>query len=260
MCSSDLGKSMLVNAILGRERVLVSNIPGTTRDAIDTPFEFDDQPMTLIDTAGVRRAGKVEHGAIEQYSVMRSLRAIQRCQVAVLVIDASEGITAQDTHVAGYVQEAYRGMVIAVNKWDLSKDLELTREELQQEIASRVKFVPGAPLVFTSAKNRAGIPQLLRAVQQVQEAREVRVSTGELNRLMQNAVMDHPPHTVKGRLFRIFYATQAATSPPTFVFFVNDEKLLHFSYRRYLENCLRRAFGYDGTPINLQFRSRGDNA
>lgn len=256
----NVGKSMLVNAVLGRERVLVSEVPGTTRDAIDTTFEFNDAPMTLIDTAGVRRAGKVEHGAAEQYSVMRSLRAIQRCQVAILVIDASEGVTAQDTHVAGYVQEAYKGMVIAVNKWDLAKDLELVREKLQGEVASRVKFVPGAPLVFTSAKNRSGIPQLLRAVVQVHLAREVRCNTSELNRIIQNAVADHPPASIKGRTFRVLYATQAGTSPPTFVFFVNDDKLLHFSYRRYLENALRRVYGFQGTAINMQFRSRGESA
>ncbi len=256
----NVGKSMLVNAILGAERVLVSPVAGTTRDAIDTTFDYQDQPITLIDTAGVRRSGKVEHGAVEQFSVLRSLRAIQRCQIAVLVVDATEGITAQDTHVAGYVQDAYKGLVIAVNKWDLSKSLELVREEFQKEIASRVKFVPDAPLVFVSAKNKSGMKNLLQAVMKVHLTREVRIGTGELNRLIQNALAQHPPRTVKGQTFKVLYCTQAATSPPTFVLFVNDEKLLHFSYRRYLENCLRRALGFQGTPINLQFRSRKEEA
>ncbi|MSQ09842.1 MAG: ribosome biogenesis GTPase Der [Dehalococcoidia bacterium] len=251
----NVGKSSLVNAILGEERVLVSPIPGTTRDAIDSSFDFEGTPMTLIDTAGVRRAGKVEQG-IEKFSVMRSIRAVQRSQVAILVIDGAEGVTAQDAHVGGYIQEALKGLVIAVNKWDLSKEMELEREKLQMELAGRVKFVPGAPIVFTSAKNRAGIGNLLRAVMQVHLNREIRINTGDLNRLMQRAIYDHPPAAIKGRTLKHFYVTQAATSPPTFVFFVNDDKLIHFSYRRYLENTLRRAYGFEGTTINMQFRSR----
>lgn len=253
----NVGKSSLVNAILGEERVLVSPTPGTTRDAVDSAFEFEGTPMTLIDTAGVRRAGKVAQG-VEKYSVMRALRAVQRCQVAVLVVDAAEGVTAQDAHVAGYIQEALKGLVIAVNKWDLAKELELDRERLRQQLAGRVKFVPGAPVVFVSAKHRSGIRNLLRAIMKVHLARQTRVATSDLNRLLQQAMVDHPPAPVKGRTFKLLYATQVATSPPSFVFFVNDDKLLHFSYRRYLENTLRRAYGFEGTTINLQFRPRAE--
>lgn len=253
----NVGKSMLVNAILRQERVLVSAVPGTTRDSIDTQFRYNETDMTLIDTAGVRRSGRIEVG-VEKYSVMRAMRAIQRADVAVLVIDADEGITSQDTHVAGYVHEAYKGMVAAVNKWDLAKEASADRGEFALEVAQRLKFWPDAPAVFTSAKLRQGISQLLNAVMTVHKNRLQRVTTAEVNQCIQRALQAHPPPTVKGRRLKILYVTQADVAPPTFVFFVNDASLIHFTYQRYLENRLREAFGFQGTPIRMTFKSRNE--
>lgn len=255
----NVGKSMLVNAVLGRERVLVSPIPGTTRDAVDTPLTFRDAPMTLIDTAGIRRSGRVEVG-VEKYSVMRALRAVGRADVAVLVLDATEGPTAQDAHVAGYVREAYKGLVIAVNKWDLSRELELERGDVDLQVRSRFKFFPDVPVRFVSAKLGQGIDGMLEAVLQVQAARELRAPTGTVNQVVRRAVDAHPPSAQRGRPLKVFYATQADISPPTFVFFVNDPALLHFSYQRYLENRLREAFGFEGTALRLVFKTRGEEA
>lgn len=255
----NVGKSLLVNAILGRERVLVSPIPGTTRDAVDTPFTFRDSPLTLIDTAGIRRSGRVEVG-VEKYSVMRALRAIGRADIAVLVLDAIEGPTAQDAHVAGYVREAYKGLVIAVNKWDLSRELELDRSEVDLQVQSRFKFFPDVPIRFVSAKLGQGIDGLLEAVLKVQAARGLRVPTGTVNQVIRRAVDAHPPAAQRGRPLKVLYATQADVSPPTFVFFVNDPALLHFSYQRYLENRLREAFGFQGTALRLVFKTRGEEA
>ena len=255
----NVGKSMLVNAVLGRERVLVSPIPGTTRDAVDSPFTFRDSPLTLIDTAGIRRSGRVEVG-VEKYSVMRALRAIGRADIAVLTLDAVEGPTAQDAHVAGYVREAYKGLVVAVNKWDLSRELELDRNEVDLQVRSRFKFFPDVPVRFVSAKLGQGIDGLLESVLEVQAARELRVPTGRVNQVVRRAVDAHPPAAHRGRQLKVLYATQADISPPTFVFFVNDPALLHFSYQRYLENRLREAFGFEGTALRLVFKTRGEEA
>ncbi|MBI2887615.1 MAG: ribosome biogenesis GTPase Der [Chloroflexi bacterium] len=251
----NVGKSMLVNAILGQERVLVSATPGTTRDATDTSFTYQNKVMTLIDTAGVRRSGRVEQG-IEHYSVLRALRAIQRADVAVLLFDATEGVTAQDAHVGGYVQEAFKGLVLAVNKWDMAEALGLQREQMARVVAARLKFVPGAPLVFVSALQRQGIGTLLDETLRVQAARQQRVPTAAVNQCVQRAVQSHPPSAVRGRQFKILYVTQTEAAPPTFVFFVNDATLLHFSYQRFLENRLREAFGFAGAPLRLIFKNR----
>ena len=253
----NVGKSMLVNAILGRERVLVSPFPGTTRDAIDTPFVFKDSRVTLIDTAGIRRSGRVGLG-VERYSVMRALRAVARADVAVLVLDATEGATPQDTHVAGYVREAYKGLVVAVNKWDLASQLELDRAQVLAEVQHRLKFFPDVPVRLVSAKLGQGIDGLLQAVLDVQAGRAVRALTGTVNQVVRRAMEAHPPPSRHGKQPKVFYVTQAEASPPTFVFFVNDGSLFHFSYRRFLENRLREAFGFEGTALRLLFKSRGE--
>lgn len=251
----NVGKSLLVNAILGQERVLVSPIPGTTRDAIDTPFRYQGAAFTLIDTAGIRRSGRVDRG-VERFSVLRALRAVARCDVAVLVLDASEGITSQDTHIAGYAKESYKGLVVAVNKWDLAKELEAERQTFASLVSSRLLFFPHAPVVFASAKLRQGIPELLNAIMKVQLARDTRVPTPAVNQCIRQALQSHQPASVHGRQLKVFYVTQPEVSPPTFVFFVNDPALLHFSYQRYLENRLREAFGFEGAALRLIFKSR----
>ncbi len=251
----NVGKSMLVNAILGEDRVLVSPIPGTTRDAVDSPFTYRDTAMTLVDTAGIRRSGKVGQG-IEKFSVFRSIRAIDRCDVAVLVVDTSEGLTAQDTHVAGYIRDAHKGLVIAINKWDLAEEMELERELVLQGVERRIKFFTNPPVEVVSAKTGFGVQKLLADVLKVHLVRQIRIATAEVNQIIQRAVAEHPAPEVQGKRFKVLYATQAAAAPPTFVFFVNDPKLLHFSYKRFLENRLRAAYGFDGTAIRMIFRGR----
>ncbi|MFN8516144.1 MAG: ribosome biogenesis GTPase Der [Thermomicrobiales bacterium] len=256
----NVGKSSLLNALLRQDRAIVTPIPGTTRDPLDTPFEWEGHNLTLIDTAGIRRRGKVEHGDVEEYSVIRSMRAIGRCDVAVLVIDAVEGFTAQDQHIAGYVQEEAKGLVVAVNKWDaLEKDTH-TMDEFREEAAKKFDFMAYAPVVFISALTGQRVSQVPETVLKVLEEREKRVPTPQLNRLIRAAMVDHPPsEATRGRYLKFSYATQPRTSPPTFVFFVNDPKLLHFSYRRYLENRIRQEFGFTGTPIRMSFRGKNDD-
>ncbi len=250
----NVGKSTLLNAILGEERAIVSEIPGTTRDAIDTPLIFDNQPMLLIDTAGIRRRGRVEMG-IEHYSVIRALRAISRADVALLVTDATEeATTAQDMHIAGYIRQAFKGIVLVVNKWDLARERDVA--QYTQMIRKKLCFMPYVPILFTSAKFGEGVDKVLPTAKKVFEERAKRLSTPQVNSVVSEAVVSHSPPTVAGRRLRILYATQAETSPPTFVFFVNDPKLVHFSYQRYLENKLRDAFGFAGTPLRLIFKSR----
>jgi GTP-binding protein len=251
----NVGKSALLNAILGRERVLVSEEPGTTRDAVDTPFEYGGQSLVLIDTAGIRRRGKVERG-IEKYSVLRAEEALARADVGLLVLDASAGLAAQDIHIAGYVAEAHKGLIAVVNKWDLMEDTEESRERFAEAVLSRLRFAPWAPLAFVSAQTGLNVEGLLDLALEVGETRRQRVPTGELNTAVQKAVAEHRPPSKKGRALHILYVTQADVNPPTFVYFVNDAKLLHFSYQRYLENALRKAFGFEGTAVKLVFRSR----
>ncbi len=266
----NVGKSSLVNAVLGTDRVIVSDVPGTTRDAIDSAVEHKGQRLILVDTAGIRRRGRVGPG-IEKYSVLRATRAIERSDVAVLLIDATEGITAQDTHIAGAIHEAGRGVVVVINKWDIIKEKRAqhragTAPPLEDEppdaqafkeaVKRDLKFIPYAPMIFAAAKTGYHIAPILDAALKIFEERKRRIPTGKLNETIKNAVLRHPPAHVKGRMLRIYYATQAETSPPTFIFFVNDTELLHWSYERYLENQLRQAFGFEGTAIRLHFRQR----
>jgi GTP-binding protein len=254
----NVGKSSLLNALLGQDRAIVSEIPGTTRDTIDTRLEWGRSEIVLIDTAGIRRRGKVASGpATERYSTLRALRAIGRADVAVLVIDAVEGLTAQDAHVAGYVVEEGKGLVVAVNKWDLvAEKTDKTFDQYTEWIRNEVPFLDFAPIVSISAKTGQRVAKMLELAVDIWGERRRRISTGELNRLVSAAVERQVPPIVKGRRPKIFYATQAAIAPPTFVFFANDAASVHFSYRRYLENRLRDAFGFDGTPIRLIFRDR----
>jgi GTP-binding protein len=254
----NVGKSSLLNALLGEERVIVSDVPGTTRDSIDTRLEWGRSEIVLIDTAGIRRRGKVASGpAAERYSTMRALKAISRADVAVLVVDAEEGLTAQDAHVAGYVAEEGRGLVVALNKWDLlTEKTDRTFDEVVARMRRDVPFLDFAPVVSISAKTGQRVGRVLEAAVDVWGERRRRVGTGELNRLISAATERQTPPVVKGKRPKVFYGTQAAVAPPTFVFFANDAALIHFSYRRYLENRLREAFGFDGTPIRLIFRER----
>ena len=266
----NVGKSSLLNAILGIQRSIVSDVPGTTRDAIDIEFEYKDKKLILIDTAGIRRRGRVGPG-VEKYSVLRSSRAIDRCDVALLLIDASEGLAAQDTHIAGEIQEKTKGVVVIVNKWDLAQvqrreeregifpnpDDEIeSAERYRKIIAEGLKFIPYAPIVFASAKTGYHVQSLLDTVLNIAEMRYLRVPTSRLNEVVQEAVRRHHPTVFKGKVMKIYYATQTQVNPPTFVFFVNDPQALHFSYERYLENQLRYAFSFRGTGIRLQFRAR----
>ncbi len=266
----NVGKSSVLNAILGFQRSIVSDVPGTTRDAIDIEFEYKDKKLILIDTAGIRRRGRVGPG-VEKYSVLRSSRAIDRCDVALLLIDASEGLAAQDTHIAGEIQEKTKGVVVIVNKWDLAQvqrreeregifpnpDDEIeSAERYRKIIAEGLKFIPYAPIVFASAKTGYHVQSLLDAVLNIAEMRYLRVPTSRLNEVVQEAVRRHNPTVFKGKVMKIYYATQTQVNPPTFVFFVNDPQALHFSYERYLENQLRYAFSFRGTGIRLQFRAR----
>jgi GTP-binding protein len=254
----NVGKSSLLNSLLGEDRAIVPHVPGTTRDAIDTTLEWGRTEIVLIDTAGIKRRGKVASGpAAEKYSTLRSLKAIARADVAVLVIDAVEGLTAQDAHVAGYVVDEGRGLVVAVNKWDLVEDkTDRTFDQYTEWIRSEVPFLEFAPIVSISAKTGQRVGKVLELAIDIWGERRKRVSTGELNRVLRAASDRLAPPVVRGRRPKIFYATQAGVAPPIFVFFANDAALVHFSYRRYLENRLREEFGFDGTPIRLIFRDR----
>ena len=251
----NVGKSALVNAILGEERVIVSEESGTTRDAVDTRFLYRDKPLVLIDTAGIRRRGRIERG-VEKYSVMRARQAIERCDIAILVFDATEKVAAQDLHVAGFVADAHKGMIIAVNKWDLAEDSEESREAFARNVLRRVQFTPWAPLAFVSAKTTLNIEGLLDLALEIGETRSLRIPTSQVNAVLREAVATNPPPSPGRRPLRLKYGTQAEVNPPTFVFFANDASLIHFSYRRYLENFFRKRFGFEGTAIKLEFRSR----
>ena len=254
----NVGKSSLLNALLGEERAIVSDVPGTTRDAIDTRLAWGRSEVVLIDTAGIRRRGKVASGpAAERYSTLRALHALSRADVAVLVIDAVEGLTAQDAHVAGYVVEEGKGLVVAVNKWDLVADkTDRTFDQYVEWIRNEVPFLDFAPIVSISARTGQRVGRVLEAAIDIWGERRKRIPTGELNRVVTAAVDRTPPPPVRGHRPRLFYATQAAVAPPTFVFFASNASAVHFSYRRYLENQLRETFGFDGTPIRLVFRDR----
>jgi GTPase len=253
----NVGKSRLLNALLGQERSIVTDVPGTTRDSLDTGLNWAGQPVTLIDTAGIRRRGRVDRG-IEQYSVLRSMRAIDRADVVLLVIDATEGFTAQDLHIAGYIAEQKKGVVVVINKWDLIEKDASTMEEYRRKARQALDFLPYAPLVFVSAKFGQRVHQVLDSALAVVAERHRRVPTAALNKMLKEAVAAHPPPSKPGKWIRFFYVTQADVSPPTFVIFTNDPAQIHFSYRRYLENKLRERFGFTGTAIRMSFRGRDE--
>jgi GTP-binding protein len=249
------GKSTFVNRVIGQERMIVSAIPGTTRDPVDSAVEIDGEPMILVDTAGIRRRGAIDRG-IERYSVLRAMKAIDRADVAVVMTDATEGYTAQDAHVVGYVLDAGKGLVLVLNKWDVVEKDEHTADEWLKALRREAPYLSWADIVFASAKSGQRVERILREAKRVADERLRRVPTGELNRVVTDAVRAHPPAHVRNRLPKVFYATQAAIGPPTFVIFVNDPELIHFSYRRYLENRIRAEYGFLGTPIRLILRER----
>lgn len=253
----NVGKSSLLNSLIGMERAIVSEVPGTTRDPIDMELVYEGRPVTLIDTAGIRRRGKVVPG-IERYSVLRSMRSIDRCDVALLLIDAADGVTAQDAHVAGYVLEKMKGVVVVVNKWDaLEKDTN-TMVSYTRHLREELKFMDYVPVLYISAKTRQRVHSVLPAALEVADARRTRIPTGEFNQIVRDAYDRVQPPTKGGRPLRVYYATQVSVSPPTFVIFVNDPDLVHFSYQRYLENRIREQVPFPGTPIRILFRKRSE--
>lgn len=251
----NVGKSSLVNALLNEERVIVSDLPGTTRDAIDTQFTKDGQDYLIIDTAGMRKRGRV-YESTEKYSVLRALKAIDRSDVVCVVIDAEEGILEQDKRVAGYAHEAGRAIVIVVNKWDTQRGKDMTLEQFERDIRSHFQFLNYAPIVFVSAKTKQRLHTIIPAVASVSENHHKRIPTSVLNDVIMDAIAITPTPTVKGKRLKIYYATQIAIKPPSFAIFVNDPKLLHFTYKRFLENTIREAFDFSGTPINIYPRQR----
>ena len=252
----NVGKSTLVNRLLGEERVMVSDIPGTTRDAIDTQLTQDGQSYILIDTAGIRRKRSVEETTLERYSVLRSIGAIRRCDVALIVIDAQEGVTEQDAKIAGLAHDEGRASVVVVNKWDVVEKQTGTLEQFQKKVRDQLKFLDYAPILFISAMTGQRAGKVLETAKAAYDAASKRVSTGVLNDVLADAQAAVQPTVSGGRRLKFYYATQQSVCPPTFIFFVNDEKLVHFSYERYLENQLRKAFGFEGTPIRLIFRPK----
>ncbi len=251
----NVGKSSLLNKLVGEERAIVSPIAGTTRDAVDTKIVYDGIPVTLIDTAGIRRRGKVEPG-VEKYSVIRSMRAIERADVALLMIDAVTGISAQDAHIAGYVIEAQKSTVVLVNKWDaVEKDNE-TMQIYTEQIRRDLNFIAYVPILFISVKSGQRVDQVMPLALKVQEERLARLTTGQLNRILQEAQDAHAATSSSGRSLRIYYGTQVRSDPPTFMLYCNDPKLAHFTYVRYLENQIRKVYPFSGTPIRLVFKAR----
>ncbi len=251
----NVGKSSLLNALLGQERAIVSEIPGTTRDVIDTQLTYEGQLVTLIDTAGIRRRGKIGTG-IEKYSVLRALKAVDRADVVLLLLDAVEMITAQDAHVAGYVLEKDKSIVVIVNKWDLVEKDTYTMNTYRDQVRSSLKFLDYVPVLFISAYTRQRVSTVLPTALRIAQERKVRIPTGELNRLLRTAVDNNQPRFKAGKRLRFYFATQAEIDPPTIVLFVNDPDLLHFSYQRYLENQIRAYYPFEGTPLRLLFRRR----
>lgn len=252
----NVGKSSLINAILGEERVIVSDIEGTTRDAIDTHFTSENgQEFTMIDTAGMRKKGKV-YESTEKYSVMRAMRAIERSDVVLMVLNAEEGIREQDKRIAGYAHEAGRGIILVVNKWDLLKKETNTMRDFEAEIRDEFQYLDYAPIIFVSAATKQRLNQLPALIEEVSMNQNMRIPSALLNDVIMDAVAINPTPTDKGKRLKIFYATQVAVKPPTFVIFVNEEELMHFSYARFLENQIRKAFTFEGTPIRIIPRRR----
>lgn len=249
------GKSSIINKLLGEERVIVSDIAGTTRDAIDTEVRRNGHEYVFIDTAGLRRKSKIKED-IERYSIIRTVSAVERCDVAILVIDASEGVTEQDAKIAGIAHERGKGMIIAVNKWDLIEKNDKTIYKFTEDIRDVLSFMPYAEMVFISAKTGQRLPKLFETIDAVIQNHALRIATGVLNEIVSEAVAMQQPPTDKGKRLKIYYVTQVAVKPPTFVVFVNDKELMHFSYTRYLENRIRDTFGFRGTPLKFIIRER----
>lgn len=251
----NVGKSSIINKLLGEARVIVSEIAGTTRDAVDTVIVKNDTEYVFIDTAGLRRKNKIKE-EIERYSIIRTVSAVERCNVAVLVIDASEGITEQDTKIAGIAHDRGKGMIVAVNKWDAIEKNDKTMKEFTQDIRQRLSYMPYAEMLFISAKTGQRLPKLFDTIDAVIQNHSMRVATGVLNEIMSEAVALNQPPSDKGKRLRLYYITQVSVKPPTFVIFVNDKELMHFSYTRYIENKIREAFGFAGTPLKFIIRER----
>lgn len=249
----NVGKSSLLNKLLREERSIVSPVPGTTRDAIDTRMRWEGQDIILIDTAGIRRRGKVEKG-LEYYSVLRALRAINRADVALLLVDATEGVTDQDTHIGGYILQEHKSAIVIVNKWDAIEKDTYTMDAYTEHVRQELKFMDYVPVLFISALTGQRVNQVIPTALQVRAERDVRLTTNELNKLIQDATFRHSPPAIRGRRLKVYFTTQAEGSPPTFILFVNDPKLVHFGYERYLENQIRQAYAFEGTPIKLLFR------
>ncbi len=252
----NVGKSSLINKILGEERVIVSDIAGTTRDAIDTPYEIDGQKYIFIDTAGMRKKGKIDE-AIERYSVVRSLAAIDRCDVVLVLIDAQEGVTEQDTKIAGYAHNQGKASIIVVNKWDLVEKETNTMEQYRKDVHSGLPYMTYAPVAFVSALTGSRLNKIFELIKYVNNQHSMRISTGVLNDILNEAITKVQPPSDKGKRLKVMYITQASTKPPTFVLFVNDKELAHFSYIRYIENQIRETFGLEGTPIKFIIREKG---
>ncbi len=255
----NVGKSSLANRILGQQRSIVSDIPGTTRDAIDTPFYRDGKKYILTDTAGMRKKGKIERDSVERYSVIRSLAAVRRADIVLTLIDAEQGITEQDVKIAGYVDEEGKPSIIVVNKWDAVEKDTYTIEKYKKDIEVDLAFMTYAPQIYISAKTGQRVDKLFPLMEQCLENANRRISTGLLNDCIREAIAAAEPPTSGGRRLRIYYATQVSTCPPTFVLFVNDVKLMHYSYERYLKNYLRKTFDFSGTPIRMMVRNRNEN-
>lgn len=249
------GKSTLLNKLIGEDRAIVSTVAGTTRDAIDTDISYFGETVTLIDTAGIRRKGRVDAG-VERFSVIRAMKAIARADVALLVIDASLGVTEQDEHIAGYIVDEYKSLVIVVNKWDAVEKDAHTINDFTENIRDRLHFVRYAPIIFISALDGQRIHQVLETARRVWEARFLRIATSDVNRLMREAIENHPPHAKGTKRLKFLYASQVRTDPPLILFHVSDPSQVHFTYKRYLENQFREAYEFEGTPIRMSFRAR----
>ena len=254
----NVGKSSLVNALLGQERTIVSNIPGTTRDAIDSPFTWRGNEYTLIDTAGIRRKRSIEDETVERYSVIRSLAAIRRCDIALIVVDAERGLSEQDVRIAGYVHEEGKASVLIINKWDTIEKDTYTVEEFKKKMLVDLAFMSYVPMLFISAKTGQRVNKVMEIADYAYQQNTMRISTGKLNDIVNEAVTMNDPPVNNGRRLRIYYSTQVSIQPPTFVIFVNEPDLMHFSYRRYLENYIRKSFSLTATPIHLIIRKRGE--
>ena len=254
----NVGKSSLTNAILGQERSIVSNIPGTTRDAIDTSFERNGQRYVIIDTAGMRRKSKVAETTTERYSVIRSLRAVDRSDAVLMVINAEEGLIEQDKKIVGYAHEQGKAIILVVNKWDLIAKDDKTASVMEKKIRSELLFLQYAPMIFVSAETKQRVSRILELVNGAVERNAMRVHTSILNEIVRDAMQLNPPPSDKGKRLKIYYVTQSGVKPPTFVFFVNEPELMHFSYERFLENKIRENFGFEGTPIRIVVKKRSE--